>query len=538
MGSATSSEPGPGSTPPRMSPVAGLRRAVEGALPKERFGDHLTLLSGTGQNLLGLAVYVVASFGTNVLIARAFRGQGAAALGIITLATQLAFVIGAGTRFGMDMAAVRLVAIDMGKGEPGRIRPIVRRAVLIASVFSVAVAVALYFGAGGLAHVFTSSGAPLSEYRTALEAAAVALPFVAVSQVYLGGTRGLKMMRQTLYVQWVGQPVAWIVLMVAGWVVSKTAGMSVLAYAVSWAFATLLAWPLWLRASAGHAGKPLERGETAALLRYGAPRAPAALLSQLLFWTDYFVVSGAVSATALGVYAAAVRVSQALGLFLIAVNYMFSPFVADLHARGELDRLDGLYKALTRWMLAGTLPILLLLAIVPGPVLQIFGSGFGQGTLQLRILLIGQIVNVGVGSVGFILIMVGRTGWDLAVYVLSFAIDLAVALTLRYPLGTTGAAIAQASALVTANLLRLWLVWRFVHIQPFTRHYFRLLIPAAIGGAAMLAVHLALKDGAWPVDLVVSAAVGWAVYAVALLGLGLTPTERGAVRKLLGRAAA
>src|SRR5207302_8386777 len=137
-------------------------------------------------------------------------------------------------------------------------------------------------------------------------------------------------------------------------------------------------------------------------LGYGLPRAPAALLSRLLFWTDYFVLGHYVHrARDLGVYAAAVRVAQALVLFLTAVSYMFSPFVADLHARGERDRLNDLYKALTRWTLAGTIPLLLVLVVVPGPVLLIFGGGFQSGETALRILLIGQIVNVAVGSVGF-----------------------------------------------------------------------------------------------------------------------------------------
>ena len=73
-------------------------------------------------------------------------------------------------------------------------------------------------------------------------------------------------------------------------------------------------------------------------------------------------------------YAAAVRVSQALVLFLTAVNYMFSPFVADLHARGERDRLNDLYKALSRWTLAGTIPILLVLLVASRPVLRVFGG--------------------------------------------------------------------------------------------------------------------------------------------------------------------
>jgi O-antigen/teichoic acid export membrane protein len=320
----------------------GVRDLIRSSIPGER-GDHLAILSGTGQNIAGLAVFVVATFATNVLISRAFGADGAAALGIVTLATQFAFVAGAATRFGMDMAAVRRVAIDVGKGEPGRARPVVSRAVGIAGLVSVIGGGLVALGAGGLARAFGEGSAPV--YR----AAALALPFVALCQVYLGGTRGLKIMRHTLFIYWAGQPVAWIVLMLAGWAISKSATSTVVAYGLSWVLATVAAWYVWERETRSFPALPAEPGEVGALLRYGAPRAPAALLSQLLFWTDYFVVARYVAAAELGVYAAAVRVAQALVLFLIAVNYMFSPYVADLHARGERERLDSLYKALTRW---------------------------------------------------------------------------------------------------------------------------------------------------------------------------------------------
>ena len=513
---------------------------VASALPGQQFGDHLAILSGTGQNVAGLAVYVLATLGTNILISRAL---GATALGIVTLATQLAFVGGAATRFGMDMASVRRVAIDLGKGEPGRVRAVMDRAIGIAALVSAVVAVGIALGAGGLAN--SLSGTP-----GAFRAAALALPFVALCQVYLGGTRGLKIMRHTLYVYWAGQPVLWIVLMVLGWFASRTVGMSVLAYAASWILATAAAWFFWEKETARFDPLPAEPGEVRELVKYGAPRAPAALLAQLLFWTDYFVFSHYVHGRDLGVYAAAVRVAQALVLFLVAVNYMFSPFVADLHARteraraeGDLDgaeafrrRLDGLFKALTRWVVAGTIPILLLLVIVPGPVLKVFGAGFQSGTLPLRILLVGQAVNVATGSVGFILIMVGRTGWDLAVYLGSFLFDLVVAILLVPHLRADGAAIAQATTLILSNGARLWLVWRFVHIQPFNRHYFRLAVPAAITGAVMAAAHFALHHKAWSLDLVGTAILGSLVYVGALLLTGLTPTERSAIRRFSGLA--
>jgi len=503
----------------------GLRAAIEAVLPKERFGDHLTILSGTGLNVAGLAVFVVATFATNILISRVL---GAAALGTITLATQFALVAGAATRFGMDMAAVRRVAIDVGKGEPGRGRSVMARAAAIAAAVSAVGVTAVFLGAGRLASAL--GGTP-----EAFRAAALALPFVALCQVYLGGTRGLKIMRHTLFIYWAGQPVLWIAALGLGWVFAKSIRVSVLAYAASWFGATIAAWLAWERETRGFAPLPAEPGEVRQLMRYGAPRAPAALLAQLLFWTDYFVFSHYEHGAELGVYAAAVRVAQALVLFLIAVNYMFSPFVADLHARGERDRLDGLFKTLTRWVVAGTLPILLVLLILPGPVLSLFGSGFESGTAALRILVIGQAVNMATGSVGFILIMVGRTGWDLVVYGASFVLDLAVAFVLVPHLGAEGAAVAQAVTLVASNTARLYLVWRFVRIQPFNRHYVRLVLPAALGGLAMLGAHVLLRDGAWPLDLAVSGGVGTVVYAATLIALGLAPAERGALARLFQR---
>lgn len=496
-----------------------------GAGEAQGHGDHLTILFGTGQNILGLAIFVMATFATNILISRVL---GAAALGTVTLATQLAFVAGAAARFGMDMAAVRRVAIDVGKGEPGRVGSVMVRAVAIAAAISAVGAALFFLGAGRLAS--SLSGTP-----AAFRAAALALPFVALCQVYLGGTRGLKIMRHTLSIYWAGQPLLWIAAMALGWTIRRSVGTTVLAYAASWLLATLAAWFVWEREIKAFPRLPAERGEVGELVRYGAPRAPAALLAQLLFWTDYFVFSHYATGAELGVYAAAVRVAQALVLFLIAVNYMFSPFVADLHARGERDRLDALYKALTRWVVAGTLPILLVLAIVPGPVLRLFGGGFESGTAALRILLVGQLVNVATGSVGFILIMAGRTGWDLAVYAASFVLDLVVALVLVPHLGAEGAAVAQAVTLAVSNAARLSLVWRFVRIQPFDRHYSRLAIPAVLGGLAMLGTHVVLGHAAWPVDLVATGGVGTLVYAITLLTLGLTQSERAGLKRVLGK---
>jgi len=246
---------------------------------------------------------------------------------------------------------------------------------------------------------------------------------------------------------------------------------------------------------------------------------------------SYFVSAGDVTAAEVGVYSACVRVALVMVLFLTAVSYVFSPFVADLHARGERDRLDALFKAITRWTVAGTIPLLLLLLILPQSILRIFGgSEFASGSDALRILVIGQAINVSVGAAGFVLIMAGRTGWDLVVYGVSAALDLTLAWILVPRFGIEGAAASQAITIAVSNWLRLALVRRFVGIFPWDLTYLRLVLPTLACAAAMLAAHEVTIETKWYVQLVVVGVIGAIAYVPALIAFGLTPKEKIALR--------
>ena len=508
--------------------------------------DFRVLAAGTAQNIIGLGVFVIGTFAANILIARSFGGgtAGATALGIVTLGTQFAFIAAAGTRMGMDMASVRYVAIELGAGRPGAVRVVVARAVLIALAVSAAV------GALTVA-LATPIGSALSKEDSAstiasIRAAGVAIPFIALTYVWLGGSRGMKVMRHTLYVQWVAQPILWIVLMLVFWQADKTEPMAVWAYAASWVLAAAGAWFFWTGLSRRFAKEPAENALTVALIRYGGPRAPAALLSQGLFWIDYFVAASigapAVTPNELGVYAACVRVALAMVLFLTAVSYVFSPFVADLHARGETEKLDGLFKSITRWTVAGTIPLLLLMLLAPAAILRLFGgSDFTSGTTALRILVIGQAINVSVGAAGFVLIMAGRTGWDLTVYAVSAFLDLVLSLILVPKFGINGAAAAQAITIGLSNWLRLGLVKKYVGIFPWDKPYARLAVPAAACAIAMLAAQAVLPGKKWLLELIGIGLAGAIVYVPVLLRFGLTEGERVALRnglaKVRGRSA-
>jgi O-antigen/teichoic acid export membrane protein len=479
-----------------------------------------TILSGTAANVLGLCVGVAAALGTQILLGRTLLPG---AFGIVTVAVQVAFVASAGSRFGMDMAAVRLVAIGRGASAADHLRSLVDRCALVAFAASIL-----------LAAVIAASAPLFGDYERAIALAALGIPFIALTSVYLGATRGLTQMRQTLYVFWIGQPVVWIILAGIAVAAGGESDAVILAYGASWLAASVAAWALWHREARAFSDRKASKEDVRSALRYGLPRAPAALLAQAIFWADLWVLAAFEQGTELDAYSAAARISQVLLLFLTSLNLVFSPFAADLHARGERKRLQELFQRSTRWALAATLPLLIVLFVAADDVLEAFSSRFEIGEGALRILLAGQAVNVATGGVAFVLIMTGFTGVDLVdnAVGLGLLVGLAVALTAAF--GMEGAAAASAVSIAALNLVRLAQVRRRVGIQPYERAYLWLALPAGAAALAAIAVHAALAGSSWWVSLAVTAACGLAAYG-ALLPAVLPAGERAALTAPVAR---
>ena len=155
-------------------------------------GDYLTILSGTSQNMVGIVIAALATLAAQVLLTRTLGARG---FGIVTVATQAAFVTSFATRAGMDMAVLRDVAVESGRGRWDRIRAPVGRAASIAAGVSLLFAIAGVLASSWLSRVFSMDP---SESRGVFLAASLGLPFLALTNVWLGATRGLKLMRYTL----------------------------------------------------------------------------------------------------------------------------------------------------------------------------------------------------------------------------------------------------------------------------------------------------------------------------------------------------
>lgn len=161
-----------------------------------------------------------------------------------------------------------------------------------------------------------------------------------------------------------------------------------------------------------------------------------------------------------GVYAVAVRVSLLLSFVLLAALPGLMPAIVELYERGELASLQQLVTRAGRLVFIASVPLVLGAAVFAEPVLELFGAEFGVGSTALRILCVGQLVQVGTGLAGTTLIMVGEAGPSTWAVAAGTAVNLVTSVALIPEFGATGAAAATSASVALTNVLMVWLLWR------------------------------------------------------------------------------
>jgi O-antigen/teichoic acid export membrane protein len=260
------------------------------------------------------------------------------------------------------------------------------------------------------------------------------------------------------------------------------------------------------------------------------------LLEFVMSQVDKIALGYYLGARNVGIYSVAAAMVAYVTLILNSVNQVFSPMIADLHARGDNAMLGRLYKALTKWMLGLTLPLAITVIVYARPLMRIFGHDFEAGWPILIIGTTGQLVNCGVGSVGLLLLMSGNQGRLLKVQA-SMAGFMTVANIVLIPIwGIVGAAMAAAITNAGTNAWNLLEVRKVLGFSPFSRSYARLFFPGV--AAVLVAILLKHEAGIFRHDwLAIGASIfgTYAAFAGVVAALGLDEDDRLIAGAMWGR---
>ena len=487
--------------------------------------DARTLARGAGVALPGRVIGRAMAVLTQILLARLL---GPAIFGLYSVGYALLRLGELILPLGMDQGVVRFGAYGQG-ADPEPPPGVLGRGI------GVAVLVGVLAGGGLvlLAPYLAQAAFHDPSMRSVLVGIAPALALAAGLQVGASATRLSRRMQYAVLTQDLGQPFLNLILaglfVWLGWGLRGALGALVASYAAAFTGALLFIKRLFPQAFG--IGE-MNQVSLPAMLAFSVPASLARIFGSMIMMFDRVVIGFLRPASDVGVYQAASLSASIFPIILISFNAIFAPMIADLHARGERQRLEQVYRLATRWGIYLSLPFYLLMLAAPGEILQgVFGVGYAEGVLPMLILATAQWVSIGVGGVGVLLPMTGHEKPWLRVSAVAVSLHLAASFLLVPRLGIVGGALATGGALLCLYLGGLVLTRRRLGIWPYDARLMKGAWALIAGIAAViLARRISLSDPLLKVILLGVLIAGAVLAALALKGL--EPEERSLLESI------
>ena len=483
---------------------------------------------------LGTLFTAAAGYFFKIYVARVL---GASALGVYALGMTLVGFFGLFNGLGLPQTAARFVAAYSATGQYNRLQGFFRQAFLLLVVANAVLAGVMVLSGPWLARSVYHS-AELAGYFHLFAVLLMLSGFTTFLGQVLAGYKDVAL--RTIITNFISSPLNIIlgILLLAGGTglrgyilaqVGSGAVVLVLLLVAAWRLT-----PRMVREFSAAAPKV-----EAEVYWFSAAVFGVGVLEFLLAQADKIMLGIFLDVRQVGIYTIAGALVAFVPVVLQSVNQIFSPTIADLHARGERALLGRLFQTLTKWILGLTLPLACVMIVDAKPLMRLFGPAFEAGWLVLVLGALGQLINAGVGSVGYLLLMSGNQARLIRVQAVMAIFVIAATAVLARPFGIAGVALAAALTNAVTNYLNLREVRAALQLSPYNRTYWRLVLPCAASIAAVFGVQ-SVTRGIHPEWAMAAAGLlaAYMVFGGLSLLVGLDDDDRMIVsaiqRRLLG----
>jgi O-antigen/teichoic acid export membrane protein len=462
-----------------------------------------------------------------LFFAVATRILGPAGLGVYS---QVARVLSIGGQLGLagfNYASMRFIARARATEDHSAVRGAARVGLGATSVASALVVIVLVVSADWIASLFLrgDEAGGRSEFVRLLIIGAPYIPLFALMQVLRYCTQAYKTMVPSVAVGNIVQPAARFILGVGALVAGFHVAGAVATLALSMGIGAVAGVWYWRRMPTPAEREARPRMSVGPMIRFALPQAGSSLLGIQSLGLGVIVLGIISDNRDVGLFAIALALQGPGGVFLSGIVNIWAPVVSDLYERGALDRLDSLYKTVTRWVMTFSFPVYAAVIVEPELFVRLYGGPKALPAAEIAaILAVGNIFYSGTGPTGYVLSMTGRPGINFANSVVAVGLYAAGGAIFVPRFGLVAMAWVDAAVTAAVNLARVVEAKLLVGVQPFGRSSLKPIGATAAGVVALLLWKLIPSDALW-VD-VLGIALGAAVYLTALRLMGLDPEER------------
>lgn len=393
-----------------------------------------------------------------------------AEMGLYFLAFNLATFFSILGRGGLENTLLRFIAQANARNQSARLWSILRKGgILVFTGASLAALIAALLVPWLDIRLFHSQGLSAIVYFVSGWSALLALQFVA-GEVF----RGFQEIKWAVLFSGLLTALTSVLLLgLAAWmgitlVLTTVLIIVILAMVASNGFA-LLVLRHKLKALPRDQDNQVSYGE---LLDHSWPLLINALTLFLLSQSDLWLLGAFASENEVAIYGATSRLVLLTAMSLAIVNALVPPLIARMHAQNDTTRLELLLRTVATLAAIPALAVLMLFILFSDAIMAlVYGEFYRTGGLVLLILSIGQIVNVLVGSCGYVLIMTGHRKTTMFISLTSAFLAIGAGFFLIKQHGVIGLASAYAIAL-SFQQIAMWLfarlhckIWTHVGIQ-------------------------------------------------------------------------
>jgi O-antigen/teichoic acid export membrane protein len=351
-------------------------------------------------------------------------------------------------RFGADNAVLRFVSVHSVKEEWNDVHAVVSGILKWVCIITIAVSIVVCL----LARQISTFLFHKEELTWPLFWTSLSIPFFAVYNILGMALQGRKKVLLSVTTLKIAAPLL-LILAVLIFPPKNGTGAS-LYYSITSALTVFLGYYWWKK------NTPPGKGtyDFKQLWKSCYPLWVGAIMQQLVVWGGQFVAGIYNTPVELAQLAVARNTSVLITFILTAVNYVSAPRFAAMYSQGKMEQLKRYARNATWLMTLIATPIVIFIWFFPEFIMSLFGKDFHSGIWLLRVLAVGQYINVITGSVGYLLIMSGHEADMMNIRIINGVGAVVLAFILNPLFGAIGSAIATSIALAGANLMALGLV--------------------------------------------------------------------------------
>lgn len=463
---------------------------------------------------------IVGRFFTFLLQILLTRVLGAAGSGLYALGFSVLGIAQTVSLLGLQNGVVRFGGMHHGAGDRSRLKGTLLLALGISFASAVIVGTVLFFLASTIARGVFNEPALTAPIRVF----AFALPFYSLVTITSFSARALRRVDCDVAISRLFRPILTLLAVGTSFLLGYRLLGAVSGFLISTVLSAGMGLHLLHRLFPDLTSKLRAKYDAKRLILYSGTVLLAGISSLLLTRTDRIMLGILDSAESVGIYNAAANLAVQATLFLTSFNAIFSPMIADLFHRGQMEQLERLFKTITKWIVALTLPVVLVLILFAEQSMRLFGAEFVVGAPVLIALSIAGLLNVSAGSVGFILIMTGHQKLALMNSLILGGLNVFLNLLLIPRFGILGAGVATGTSIALINLVKLIEVYLLYKIHPYEISYWKPAVSGMVAAATWLGVRCVWDPAGWLMLLGIGCFA--MVYGISLAVLGLEEEDR------------